>query len=96
MATIGLIGAGHIGSQIARLAVANDYDVVMILADIMRKANITPETPLQEARILIRDGLAAVKDYKGVSGTITMQPNGDASIPATVLIARSGAWQVVK
>jgi predicted dinucleotide-binding enzyme len=29
MVTIGLIGAGHIGSQIARLAVANGYDVVI-------------------------------------------------------------------
>src|SRR5436190_15454396 len=29
MTTIGLIGAGRIGSQIARLAVANDYDVVI-------------------------------------------------------------------
>ena len=29
MATIGLIGAGHIGSQIARLAVANGYNVVL-------------------------------------------------------------------
>ncbi len=29
MATIGLIGAGHIGSQLARLAVANGYDVVL-------------------------------------------------------------------
>jgi predicted dinucleotide-binding enzyme len=28
MKTIGLIGAGHIGSQLARLAVANGYDVV--------------------------------------------------------------------
>ena len=27
--TIGLIGAGHIGSQVARLAVRNDYDVVI-------------------------------------------------------------------
>jgi predicted dinucleotide-binding enzyme len=29
MATIGLIGAGHIGSQIARLAVSHGYDVVI-------------------------------------------------------------------
>jgi 8-hydroxy-5-deazaflavin:NADPH oxidoreductase len=29
MATIGLIGAGHIGSQVARLAIANGYDVVV-------------------------------------------------------------------
>ena len=29
MKTIGLIGAGHIGSQLARLAVANGYDVVI-------------------------------------------------------------------
>lgn len=29
MPTIGLIGAGHIGSQIARLAVATGYDVVL-------------------------------------------------------------------
>ena len=29
MATIGIIGAGHIGSQVARLAVRNSYDVVI-------------------------------------------------------------------
>jgi predicted dinucleotide-binding enzyme len=29
MATIGLIGAGHIGSQVARLAIASDHDVVL-------------------------------------------------------------------
>jgi len=29
MKTIGLIGAGHIGSQVARLAVASEYDVVI-------------------------------------------------------------------
>lgn len=29
MPTIGLIGAGHIGSQVARLAIANGYDVVI-------------------------------------------------------------------
>ena len=29
MTTIGLIGAGHIGSQVARLAIASNYDVVL-------------------------------------------------------------------
>ena len=29
MKTIGLIGAGHIGSQVARLAVAHGYSVVI-------------------------------------------------------------------
>ncbi|MBT2484654.1 NAD(P)-binding domain-containing protein [Microbacterium sp. ISL-108] len=29
MTTLGIIGAGHIGSQIARIAVANGYDVVI-------------------------------------------------------------------
>jgi 8-hydroxy-5-deazaflavin:NADPH oxidoreductase len=29
MATIGLIGAGHIGAQVARLAIASGYDVVI-------------------------------------------------------------------
>src|SRR6266542_2805013 len=29
MTTLGLVGAGHIGSQVARLAVAHGYDVVI-------------------------------------------------------------------
>jgi predicted dinucleotide-binding enzyme len=44
MKTIGLIGAGHIGSQVARLAVAHGYDVVIsnsrgpeTLADLVRE-----------------------------------------------------------
>jgi predicted dinucleotide-binding enzyme len=44
MRTLGLIGAGHIGSQVARLAVKNGYDVVVsnsrgpqTLADLVRE-----------------------------------------------------------
>jgi predicted dinucleotide-binding enzyme len=59
MSTIGLIGAGHIGSQIARLAVANGYDVVIsnsrgpdTLADLV--AELGPRaraaTPAEAAR----------------------------------------------
>jgi len=59
MTTIGLIGAGHIGSQVARSAVANGYDVVIsnsrgpeTLADLI--AELGPRaraaTPLEAAK----------------------------------------------
>jgi predicted dinucleotide-binding enzyme len=59
MKTIGLIGAGHIGSQVARLAVKNGYDVVIsnsrgpeTLADLV--AELGPRaraaTPAEAAR----------------------------------------------
>ena len=56
MATIGIIGAGHIGSQIARLAVKNGYDVVIsnsrgpeTLAGLVRNSDLKlgPEVPLK-------------------------------------------------
>lgn len=59
MATIGLIGAGHIGSQVARLAVAHGYDVVLsnsrgpetlstLIAELGPKARAA--TPVEAAR----------------------------------------------
>ena len=60
MATIGLIGAGHIGSQIARLAVAHGYRVVLSnsrgpesLADLVRELgpNARAATPVEAAKV---------------------------------------------
>ena len=59
MTTLGLIGAGHIGSQVARLAVANGYDVVLsnsrapetlatLVAELGAKARAA--TPLEAAQ----------------------------------------------
>jgi predicted dinucleotide-binding enzyme len=59
MSTIGLIGAGHIGSQVARLAVKNGYDVVLsnsrgpetlapLIGELGPKARAA--TPLEAAR----------------------------------------------
>ena len=59
MNTIGLIGAGHIGSQLARLAVKNDYNVVIsnsrgpeTLADLVRELgpHARAATPEEAAR----------------------------------------------
>jgi 8-hydroxy-5-deazaflavin:NADPH oxidoreductase len=59
MATIGLIGAGHIGSQLARLAVRSGYDVVLsnsrgpqTLTDLVRELGPKARagTPLEAAK----------------------------------------------
>jgi NADP oxidoreductase coenzyme F420-dependent len=49
MATIGLIGAGHIGSQIARLAVASGYNVVISNSRGGGMADTTRHTRLRAA-----------------------------------------------
>src|ERR1019366_5335597 len=65
MKTIGLIGAGHIGSQLARLAVKNEHEVVIsnsrgpeTLADIVRELGpharaATPEEAAQAGDIVV-------------------------------------------
>src|SRR4051795_8519991 len=65
MKTIGLIGAGHIGSQVARLAVANGYDVVIsnsrgpeTLSDLIRELGpkaraATPEEAAKAGDIVV-------------------------------------------
>jgi predicted dinucleotide-binding enzyme len=59
MATIGFIGAGHIGSQLARLAVAQGYDVVLsnsrgpeTLSDLVKELGpkARAATPVEAAR----------------------------------------------
>ena len=65
MKTLGLIGAGHIGSQLARLAVKNGYDVVVsnsrgpeTLADLIRELGphahaATPEEAAKAGDIVV-------------------------------------------
>jgi predicted dinucleotide-binding enzyme len=59
MTTIGLVGAGHIGSQVARLAVAHGYDVVIsnsrgpeTLGDLVKELGpkARAATPVEAAR----------------------------------------------
>ena len=74
------------------------YDAMMAVADIMRKANITADTPLQDARTKIRDGFQNLKNYKGVKHTISVTPTGDVEWQplAFPLIAEKGDWKPLK
>jgi predicted dinucleotide-binding enzyme len=84
MATIGFIGAGNIGSQLARLAVAHGYDVVMsnsrgpeTLTDAARAGDIAVVTiPLKHYRTVPMEPLAG----KVVIDTMNYYPQRDGRI----------------
>ncbi|MDP2661449.1 MAG: ABC transporter substrate-binding protein [Dehalococcoidia bacterium] len=60
------------------------YDSLMAIAEAARKAGITGSSPLEEAREKIRDGYAALRDYPGLVGKISVLPTGDVKWPITV------------
>ncbi len=68
----------------------SNYDAIMAVAQVMRDAKITPETPLAEARQKIRDGYQNLKNFPGASGSITVKPTGDVSWTAPVMIFEKG------
>ena len=58
--------------------VALTYDTVYLLADAMRRAGSTLPSE-------IRNALAATKEFKGVTGVVTFDENGDPRKPVVVL-----------
>ncbi|MDD5140639.1 MAG: ABC transporter substrate-binding protein [Verrucomicrobiales bacterium] len=65
------------------------YDSAMILAAAMKSAGTTDGAK-------VRDALAAVKDFSGVTGKITMDANRNASKPAVILTIKNGEFKYVE
>jgi branched-chain amino acid transport system substrate-binding protein len=64
------------------------YDSAKILAEAITRAGST-EGPA------LRDAIAATKDYKGVTGVITLNENRDATKPAVILQYKDGKYSYV-
>jgi branched-chain amino acid transport system substrate-binding protein len=72
------------------------YDTVFILADIMRKKGIDGNTPVEKARTLIKDGLAEVKGYDGVTKlTVGADRNGYIRAHLAKVDPESKMWKYV-
>jgi branched-chain amino acid transport system substrate-binding protein len=54
------------------------YDAARVVLDAIKRASSTNSTA-------IRDAIAQTKDFTGVSGTITIDPQRNASKPAVIL-----------
>jgi len=79
----------------ARYQVAPDamaalgYDSAMLLADAMKRAGTTEGAAVREA-------LAATKDFPGVTGSITMDKDRNASKPAVILKVTGGKFEFLQ
>lgn len=65
------------------------YDSAMILAQAIKQAGTT-EGPK------VRDALAATKDFDGVTGLTTINPQRDASKPAVILQVKNGKFKYLE
>ena len=65
------------------------YDSAMILADAIKRAGTTEGDKLKDAN-------AATKDYKGVTGVITLDAQRNASKPAVILTIGNGGYKYVE
>jgi len=65
------------------------YDSAMILADAIKRAGTTDGAK-------VRDAIAATKDFHGVSGTISIDANRDASKSAVVVTIKNGQFKYVE
>lgn len=74
--------SGEIPDDMAALG----YDSAMILAEAIKRAGTTDEPAL-------RDAIAATRNHPGITGTITLDENRNASKPAVILAIKNGAFE---
>ena len=65
------------------------YDSAKVLADAIRRAGTTDPEKLREA-------IAATKDFKAVTGSITLDANRNATKPAVILTIGDGGFKFVE
>ncbi len=97
--------SAEVGSEMSRAFVANyqkrwkgkrpdalaacGYDSALVLVDAIRRAGSTDGAK-------VRDALAATRDFKAVTGTITINAQRDASKSAVILTIRDGKYKYLE
>jgi len=65
---------------------ANGYDAMQVIAEVIEKGG-----PSREA---VQNGLAAMEDFSGITGTISFDENGDVVKDILRLEIKEGKFQV--
>lgn len=69
----------------------NYYDGVYVIAEALRAAGVTADTPLEEAREAVRRAIFELEGFEGAAGTISFggKPDADKTIYVKVIRGRS-------
>jgi branched-chain amino acid transport system substrate-binding protein len=80
----------------ADLHSAAAYEIMFILKDVIEAQKIMakPDTVAAD-RIKMREGLAALKETKGLLGKVGRTPDREAIKPFLYVHAKDGSWQVL-
>ncbi len=83
--------AAGLANTIATQFDASTYDIVLIYAEAMKRANVTGDaSKVTQERIAIRDELSRMKDFPALEGPISFGADGDALKTVYVLEIKDG------
>ncbi len=73
---------------------AHAYDATMLFIEAIKQIGVQDGDTLYIGRQALRDALAATKDFKGLTGNLTCDPNGDCADPVIAVyeIVDPSAW----
>ena len=70
------------------------YDILQFLVNIMKKKGVTGDpAELQQNRKRIRDGLVAMKIWRGTAGMMAFDKRGDGIRTIHIMQVKDGKWQ---
>jgi len=76
---------------------ASSYDLAFVLAKIMTEAKITPKTPVDEARLKIQQGMAALRGFDGMTGNLSIDKDGETNgFSFSVFQGKGNQWVKAK
>jgi branched-chain amino acid transport system substrate-binding protein len=85
------------GGRLPSVSATLPYDLMMVTKAVIERAGLNGDAASRdEDRQKFIDGLAAVRDFDGLSGKMSMSADGFMTAVPMVMIYRAGKWETVK
>lgn len=84
--TAGRADGGLIGAD------AQYYDALKIFAKVITEANVAKDAGVDDLREAIRKGIDGLSGYTGVTGSMSMQPNGRMKVTGYMLVVKGSSF----